>query len=182
MINRLKEFFRQLPTSIFYTVINPALVMGLGFLFISGSIKAEQLAEWSGIEFFSLYGLLNYDSALEFSSMFHAFLNEHYLIPPLFFIGMGVLIIRRYRQLGKLKSKKQRKIKAISLAIYESLFLSVILFGGATGNIHALFPNAISNLLFVLGITIPSIGLGLFREKLAENLHIFIESRRIKKN
>ena len=69
----------------------------------------------------------------------------------------------------------------MSLAFYESLFLSVILFGGTIGNIHALFPDAISNFVFVLGIVVPSMGLSIFREKLAENLHNFIESRAIRK-
>lgn len=152
--------------------------MGLGFLFISGSIRAEQIADWTGIKLFSLYGLLNYDGALEFSSMYHEFLNEHSLIPLLFFGGMIILFIKRYRQLGKINSQKQRRNKAISLAVFESLFLAVILFGGVIGNIYAVFPDAISNVLFVLGIVIPAIGLSLFKEKLAENIDKFIDSRK----
>jgi len=154
--------------------------MGVGFLFITGSVRAEQIAEWTGIELFSLYGFLNYEIALKFSSIFHGFLNEHNLIPLFFFAGMGVFIIQRYVQLGKMKSQKQRINKATSLAVFESLFLAGILFAGVIGNIHTLFPDAISNLVFVLGITIPALGLSFFKGKLAENLHNFIESHAIR--
>ena len=178
MPNKTINFLKGLPTSIFYTVINPALIMGLGFLFISGSIRAEQLSKWTGIELFSLYGVLNYDTALQFSAWFHGSLNEYNLIPILFFSGMGVIMFQRYRKLRFIQFRKKRLEKALILGLFESIFLSVILFGGSIGNIHALFPDAISNTLFVLGIIIPGMYLSVFRKKLAENLHIFIESKR----
>lgn len=181
MKNKIKKFFRELPTSIFYTVVNPALVMGLGFLFISGSVRAEQLADWSGIRLFSLNGLLNYENALEFGSWYHAFLNEHHLIVPFFFVGMGVIIIRRYRQLRKMQNQKQRINKAVSLGFFEGLFLAVVLFGGTIGDIQTLFPHAISNTLFVLGIVIPSIGLSFCKGRIAEILNNFLDSGAIPK-
>jgi len=51
MKNRLKNFLRELPSSMFYIIINPALVMGLGFLFISGSVRAEKIKPMKKPEF-----------------------------------------------------------------------------------------------------------------------------------
>lgn len=173
--------FRELPTTIFYTLINPAIWMGFGFLFISGSVRAEKIAEWTGIELFSLYGFLSYERSFEFSSQFQAFLNDNELIPILFFAGMGVFIIQRYRKLNNITSEKTRIGKALSLAFFESIFMSGALFGGSIGTLQALFPDAITNTILVSIVMIIGLGLGLLRNKLAENLENFIESNSKKK-
>jgi len=180
MKNRIKVFLKELPTSIFYTVINPAVVMGFGFLFISGSVRAEKIAEWTGIELFSLYGLLNYDIAFEFSSQFQGYLDDYNLIPMLFFSGMVVIIIQRYRKLRKINSQKERLRKAMTLALFESLFMSGALFGGSLNTLQALFPDAISNTILILIVTVIGLGLGFLRVQLAKNLYTFIESHSIK--
>ena len=177
----LKKRVKELPSSIFYFIINPALVMGFGFLFISGSIRAEKIAEWTRIDFFSLYGLLTFETAYDFSAQFHGYLNDYNLIPILFFSGMGVIIIQRYRKLGKINFHKERLRKAMTLALFESLFMCGALFGGSMGALHATFPDAITNTIFVFIVMSIGLGLGILRERLAENSFNFIESHSRKK-
>lgn len=181
MKNFLNKEFRRFLTLFFYEIINPITAMRFGFLFISGSVLAEKISNWTGIELFSLYGFLNYDDALGFSSLFHGLLNEKNLIPILFGLGLVVLFIQRYRELKNSENQRKRLNKATSLAIFESLFLVIILFAGVVGNMHILFSSPISNIVFILGITIPSILFSRFRRELAENIEKFIDSHTIKK-
>ena len=59
---------KEFSISVFYTLINPAI--WIGFLFITGSVKAEWIVKQTGFDIFSLYGFLSTDRAFEFSSQF----------------------------------------------------------------------------------------------------------------
>lgn len=180
MQNKIIQHVKNLPATIFWIVVNPALVMGLGFLFISGTVRLEQLAKYTGMELFSLNGLLGYDLAFQFSSWYHALLDDNNLIPLIFFAGMCVLFAQKYIQLKKLPSGKKRLVKAMTLVTIESVFIAVILFGGAVGNIHALFPNAITNFGYFLGMVLPGFFLTIFKDKLAKHIDKYIESHKIR--
>lgn len=181
MKHRIIEYLKKLSYEVFYTIINPALVMGLGFLFISGSVTLEKIAKWTGIELLTLNGILGYDLSLQVSMLFHGYLNEYNLIPILFFSGMGVFIFQRYMQLGKTECGLQRLNKAVSLAIFESLFLACTQFVGVIRDIQAIFPDAISNSTLVLVITMISLAFSIpglnVRYRLAKACCNFLSTR-----
>src|SRR3990172_3660033 len=171
-----RELLKKIGTEVFYFVINPALLMGAGFAFISSSVRLEELSTRSGIEILSLYGLLNYENAAEFSNHLHGFLNEYSLIGPLFFIGIFVLCIRRYRQLSDLPHSEFRIMKALSLAFFEGCFLAVVLLGGSISDIATIFPIAIIDWNLVWVITVLAMVISPLRGWLAESMECWVEN------
>ncbi|KAG2478111.1 MAG: membrane protein of unknown function [Nitrosopumilales archaeon] len=172
-----RKILKEIGISIIFFIINPALLMGAGFAFITGSVRLEEWSKETGMGILSLYGLLNYETAFEFSTHLHEFLNEDPLrIPLLFFVGMCVLFVQRYRQFSNISSSKYRVIKTLSLTLIEGVILSVVLFGGVILGIAALFPTAISNWNLVLGITLPMIVISPLRGWIAKYMHDCLEN------
>lgn len=180
MQEKISKWVKNLPNTIFWTLVNPASVMGLGFLFISGTVRLEQLAEYTRIEILSLDGFFSTELAIQFSSWYHAVLNDHNLIPPIFFTGMCVLFIQKYRQLKNSPLGRKRAVKAMTLVSIESVFIAVILFGGAIGNIQALFPDAVTNFGYFLGMVLPGFFFRICKSKIAEHIDKYIELHKIK--
>lgn len=161
-------------TAVLFTLINPAILMGWGFSFISGSVWLEGIANKTGIMVLSLNGFLNYEKALEFSNVLHGNLFTFHLIPIIFFGGLVALFFKYYVKL-KDRKKKQRVLAAMQLSTIEGIFLAAILFGGCISNIATLFPMAINNWYLVFGITIPMLFLRFRGEQIAELINSHIE-------
>jgi Ca2+/Na+ antiporter len=109
-----------------FTFINPGFWLGLGFTYISGSVRLEEWAKNTNFGFLSLYGFFSYENALQFSVFLHGNLDKYSLIPFLFLLSMIVLFVKYYKK-SNIEHNKSKTNEALQLTLLEGLFIAVAL-------------------------------------------------------
>lgn len=174
---------KKIPKSVFWILINPALVMGLGLVGVNVSKHSLTLADWTDIDFFSMFGHLTEEKIMAFSGEFHGALNDLNLIPVLVFGGILVFIFRHYRELSSKLGRRKRFENACSMATFESLIVLCALFAATITNIVVLFDDATTNFggIWII-VAAPVMAINLRRKWFIKKFFEYIDSKSLNRN